>query len=449
MERKLFPDLLVWKNSDTRKPLLLLGARQVGKTWLLKEFGRREYDNVVYINCDDEPLTKELFLADYDIDRLMIGFQAISGQSISRHSTLIVLDEIQEVPRALHSLKYFSEKAPDYHIVAAGSLLGVTLARQDSFPVGKVDMLHLYPMDFEEYLEAVGEEKLCDVLRMHDHVMEDAFSEKLADHLRRYYFVGGMPEVVKDFAAKGDLNRVRQLQTEIVEAYRKDVSKHTTKQEAVRIGQVMDSLPSQLAKENKRFIYGAARPGARAADFEMAIRWLIDAGIIYKIPRVNKIAPPLKFYEDLTAFKLFILDVGLLGCMAGVQATALLPDSHALVEFRGMLAEQYVAQQLISNSFAPFYWTNPRTPAEIDFVIESGDEAIPVEVKASINVRGKSISQFLKENPDARGIRLSLLGYRRQDGITNYPLYTVPFYFKHGQICDLLTRVSAARSERG
>lgn len=423
----MYRKLVEWKESSNRKPLLLLGARQVGKTWLMREFGEKEYETVVYINCDDEPLTRELFAKDYDIDRLLIGFQAISGKTIKEDSTLIILDELQEAPRGIHSLKYFQEKAPGYHIMAAGSLLGVTLAGQESFPVGKVDMLHLYPMDFEEYLMACGENQLCRLLKSGDHQLADTFSTRLTELLRQYYFVGGMPEVVSSFVKSKDLAEVRRLQSDIMEAYRKDISKHSSKRESVRIGQVLASMPSQLSKENKKFIYGVARPGARAADFELAIQWLIDAGLVYKVPRLTKVAMPLSFYEDCSAFKLFFIDVGLLGCISGISASALLLEPESLVEFRGMMAEEYVCQQLIACARTPYYWSNDKTPAELDFVVSVKDRPVPIEVKASTNVRSRSLSQFLKDNPGLKGLRFSLAGFREQERLTNWPLYEVPF----------------------
>lgn len=427
MDRKAYKKLLEWKNSADRKPLLLLGARQVGKTWLMKEFGKREYENVVYINCDTEPLTKELFLNDYDIRRLLLAFQAISGQMIKPEKTLLILDEIQEAPRGLHSLKYFCENASGYHVMAAGSLLGVTLSQNESFPVGKVDMLKIYPMDFEEFLDAIGQKQLSALLSAGDYALVEPFSGKLTELLFQYYFVGGMPEVVSSFVNQNDLIKVRELQKAIIESYRNDISKHTTKTESIRIGQVIASLPSQLARENKKFLYGAAKKGARATDFELAIQWLVDAGLVYKVQRISKVALPLKFYEDLSAFKLFFLDVGLLGCMADVPAAALLIESGAMAEYRGMMTEEYVAQQLSSLGLDMYYWSNDKTPAEIDFVIQLGTEIYPIEVKASTNVRGKSIARFVKENPGMRGLRFSLLGYRDQDWIINYPLYAVPF----------------------
>lgn len=428
MRRKVYGRMLDWKVSRNRKPLLLLGARQVGKTWLMREFGANEYENVAYINCDTDPLTKELFQNDYDISRLLLGFQAVTGEVIKEGSTLIILDEIQEAPRGLHSLKYFCEIAPEYHIMAAGSLLGVTLAHSESFPVGKVDMLKVYPMDFEEFLDAIGQKTLCEIASSQDNALLDTFSTKMTEFLSQYYYVGGMPEVVKSFVDKTDLAEVRALQSNIIDAYRRDIAKHTTKTEAIRIGQVLASLPSQLAKENKKFIYGVAKKGGRAADFEIAIQWLIDAGLIYKVSRVNKVSVPLRFYEDISSFKLFFLDVGLLCCMAGMPVSLLLRGSDIQLQYKGMIAEEYVAQQLAAAGFELYYWSNERTPSELDFVIQLGAEAVPVEVKAGTNVKGKSIAQFVKDNPGQRGLRFSLLGYKQQEWLTNIPLYALPFW---------------------
>lgn len=425
MYRKKYETLLKWKQSATRKPMILLGARQVGKTWLMKEFGKNEYESVAYINCDNNELAKHIFEQDYNIGRLLLAFQSISGISINPHKTLIILDEIQEAPRGLSALKYFCEDAPEYHIMAAGSLLGITLSRQESFPVGKVDMEHIYPMDFEEFMLAIGEERLCKLVKSGDANLISVFSSKLTDLLYQYYFVGGMPAVVDSFVKAADLLEVRRLQSLILENYRMDISKHTTKTESVRIGQVLASLPSQLAKENSKFIYGVAKPGGRASDFEMAIMWLLDAGLIYKVSRVNKIAIPLKFYEDIQAFKLFFLDVGLLCCMAEVPSTIILKKEN-MVEFSGMLTEEYVAQQLVSNGLNPYYWSNASTKAEIDFVVSGQLSVMPIEVKASVNVKAKSLMGYLAENPDSNAWRISLLPLNKQNRIIDIPLYTIP-----------------------
>lgn len=427
MKRKVYKKLLDWKNSNNRKPLLLLGARQVGKTWLMREFGKNEYDNVAYINCDAEPLTRNIFMDDYDISRLTLAFQAITGQTISKGKTLIILDEIQEVPRALHSLKYFCENAPEYHIIAAGSLLGVTLNRNESFPVGKVNIIKVYPMDFEEFLDGIGQSMMCKMLADYKSAAIDSVSTKITEFLYQYYFVGGMPEVVDSFAKHNDLNEVRKLQQAILDSYRMDISKHTSKTESVRIGLVLNSLPSQLARENKRFIYGAAKPGSRAADFELAIQWLIDAGLVFKVPRVSKIAMPLKLYEDISGFKLFFLDVGLLCCMSGVQPADILIKRSNLDAYNGMIAEEYVAQQLTAEGIQLNYWSKENSTAEIDFVIQHSGKVLPIEVKSGTNVKGKSMSQFIKDNPDIKGLRFSLLPYKEQESLTNAPLFSVPF----------------------
>lgn len=413
--------------SDDRKPLILLGARQVGKTWIMKEFGRSEYKTVAYINCDDEPLAREMFVKDYDINRIMLIIQAITGVSINPESTLIILDELQESPRGLHCLKYFREKAPQYHIIAAGSLLGITLNRGESFPVGMIDMLRVYPMDFEEFLCAVGETGMVDIFGSADWDMVNLMGTKLIDLLRQYYFVGGMPEVVASFVRKRDLNDVRHRQEMIVETYRRDISKHTTKRESMRIGQVLDSLPSQLAKENKKFIYGLVRSGARAADYELAIQWLVDAGIVHKVRRVREFRQPLKFYEDASAFKLFLLDCGLLGCMARTPASQVLVGDNAFVEFKGAFTEQYVLQQLVAKGIEPYYWSSSKTPAEIDFVVETSERVIPIEVKAEKNVHSRSISAYISAHPDIdlRGMRFSMLPYKDQGWLENIPLYAI------------------------
>lgn len=423
------------EKTPSRKPLVLLGARQVGKTWLMREFGENEYDNVAYVNCDTDPLVKGLFLPDYDINRLLLGLQGITNQPIKEGKTLIILDEIQEAPRALHSLKYFYENAPGYHVMVAGSLLGVTIANSESFPVGKVDTLHIYPMDFDEFLQATAP-GLVEIARDYSGSLAPTFAEKLIDRLRQYYFVGGLPEVVKAFANSHDLDEVRKLQSKILDAYRRDISHHAKKTVSVRIGQVLSSLPSQLARENKRFIYGAAKKGGRAADFELAIQWLIDAGLVYKVPRVSRVQMPLKLFESIDAFKLFFLDVGLLCCMADAPWSIIVEGGIETSAFSGMIAEQYVAQQLQSAGYALYYWTNEKTPAEIDFVLQRRDIVLPIEVKSGKNVRGKSIAQLVKDNPALCGIRFSLLPYQRQDWLTNIPLYAAQPLANDKHFCD-------------
>lgn len=429
MRRKIYSRLLEWKNSKDRRPLMLLGARQVGKTWIMRHFGEQEYSKVVYVNCDDEPRMKQIFDLDYDIERILTTLQAITGQKATPGDTLIVLDEIQEVPRGLHSLKYFCEKAPEYHVMVAGSLLGVTLGGGESFPVGKVDMLYMYPMDYEEFLEATGHGEWVGLLRSHDWPLVDALLPKLVELLRQYYYVGGMPGVVGRYVENRDLKQVRTLQHEILDAYGRDISKHTSEAESVRIRQVLASLPMQLAKESKKFVYGAVRKGSRAKDFELAIQWLLDAGIIYKVNRIREPRVPVKFYEDFDAFKLFLLDCGLLACMADAPADQMLIGDNVFVEFKGAFTEQYVLQQLLAVGLTPYYWSNAKTPAEIDFIVQQGSRLVPIEVKAEENVRARSLSQFIKDNPGLKGLRLSMKGYANQEWMENVPLVAIDAFF--------------------
>ena len=425
MNRQIYNELKRWKTSQDRKPLVLLGARQVGKTWIMRHFGAQEYESVAYINCDDEPRAKELFTPDYDMDRILLSIQVITGVKVLPGKTLVILDEIQELERGLHSLKYFYEKSPQYHVMVAGSLLGITLGRGESFPVGKVDMLHMYPMNFSEFLDAMGKTELITLIHSKEWQVIELMRDKFEYLLRQYYYVGGMPKVVSKYVSNGDLAEVRKEQMAIVDAYRRDISKHTTNRESMRIGQVLDSLPSQLARENKKFVYGAVRKGARAADFELAIQWLVDAGIVLRVHRISEARMPLKFYEQLDAFKLFLLDCGLLACMADTAADQMLVDNKVFIEFKGAFTEQYVAQELFSMGIKPYYWSNDRTPAEIDFVVQQDGKAIPIEVKASTNVRSKSLAQFIKDNEGLKGLRLSLCSYIDQSWMENIPLYAL------------------------
>ena len=425
MNRQIYNELKRWKTSQDRKPLVLLGARQVGKTWIMRHFGAHEYESVAYINCDDEPRAKELFTPDYDMDRILLSIQVITGVKVLPGKTLVILDEIQELERGLHSLKYFYEKSPQYHVMVAGSLLGITLGRGESFPVGKVDMLHMYPMNFSEFLDAMGKTELITLIHSKEWQVIELMRDKFEYLLRQYYYIGGMPKVVSKYVSNGDLAEVRKEQMAIVDAYRRDISKHTTNRESMRIGQVLDSLPSQLARENKKFVYGAVRKGARAADFELAIQWLVDAGIVLRVHRISEARMPLKFYEQLDAFKLFLLDCGLLACMADTAADQMLVDNKVFIEFKGAFTEQYVAQELVSMGIKPYYWSNDRTPAEIDFVVQQDGKAIPIEVKASTNVRSKSLAQFIKDNEGLKGLRLSLCSYIDQSWMENIPLYAL------------------------
>lgn len=429
MERSIYLSLKKWKDSPTRKPLILQGARQVGKTYILKEFGAREYSEVVYINCDDNNDMQNMFV-DYDVDRIIRSLSAISGVSIKPSTTLLILDEIQEVERGLASLKYFCEKAPEYHVAVAGSLLGITLHEGTSFPVGKVDMLYMYPMDFEEFLLAMGKEQLVELLRSNSWTALTPLRGMLTELLRQYYFVGGMPEAVKTYVERGDIWEVRSIHSKIIDAYRNDMSKHVPKQQVQRINMVWNSIPSQLARDNKKFIYGALRKGARANDFEIAIQWLVDSGLVHKVHRISKPVVPLKFYEDMASFKLFLLDCGLLGALSETPPEQILIGDNVFEEYKGAFTENYVLQQLKSlpRTFV-YYYSNDNSTLEIDFVVQHEAHVIPIEVKAEENLRAKSLRQFVTDNSGLHGVRFSMSDYREQDWLTNVPLWAVRWAF--------------------
>lgn len=429
MERSIYSSLKKWKESPTRKPLILQGARQVGKTYILKEFGAREYSEVVYINCDDNNDMQNMFV-DYDVDRIIRSLSAISGVSIKPSTTLLILDEIQEVERGLASLKYFCEKAPEYHVAVAGSLLGITLHEGTSFPVGKVDMLYMYPMDFEEFLLAMGKEQLVELLRSNSWAALTPLRGMLTELLRQYYFVGGMPEAVKAYVERGDIWEVRSIHSKIIDAYRNDMSKHAPKQQVQRINMVWNSIPSQLARDNKKFIYGALRKGARANDFEIAIQWLVDSGLVHKVHRISKPVVPLKFYEDMSSFKLFLLDCGLLGALSETPPEQILIGDNVFEEYKGAFTENYVLQQLKSlpRTFV-YYYSNDNSTLEIDFVVQHDAHVIPIEVKAEENLRAKSLRQFVTDNPGLHGVRFSMSDYREQDWLTNVPLWAALWAF--------------------
>ncbi len=427
MERTVYQQLKQWKDAPIRKPLILEGARQVGKTYLLKEFGRREYDNLVYINCDNNDKISGLF-SDYDVARIIRGLSALSGESILPGKTLIVLDEIQEIDKGLASLKYFYENAPKYHVAVAGSLLGITLHEGTSFPVGKVDMLYLYPMDFEEFLLAMGKEKLVEIMREKDWKTLTALQPLCEELLRQYYFTGGMPEAVATYVQTQDIWAVRDIQEKIIKAYRNDISKHAPANQVPRINMVWKSIPSQLARDNKKFLYGAVKKGARANDYEIAIQWLIDAGLVHKVSRIKKAAVPLSFYEDLSAFKLYVLDCGLLGAMSQTPPDQILIANNIFGEYKGAFSENFVLQQLLNIPHTYlYYYSNANSTMEIDFVIQHEATIIPVEVKAEENLRAKSLHQYIQDNPGLHGIRFSMSPYREQEWLTNFPLYAVKY----------------------
>ncbi len=426
MYRAAIEKLYKWKEGKHRKPLIIEGARQVGKTWLMKEFGSKAYDDIVYINFDSNSGMAELFASDLNTDRLLMGMELYAGRKIDPDHTLLIFDEVQEVPRALSSLKYFYENAPQYHIICAGSLLGIALHQGTSFPVGKVDFLSLYPLSFKEFLTATAGERFAILLDQQDYQMITAFKQTYIDALKQYYFVGGMPEAVKSFVDEKDFNEVRAIQKRILAAYEQDFSKHAPIEIVPKIRMVWNSIPSQLAKENKKFIYGLVREGGRAKEYEAAIMWLCDCGLVHKVSRVNAAGIPLRAYEDLKAFKLFMVDVGLLGCMAGLRQRTLLDGNDLFMEFKGALTEQYVCQQLKTmDDIGVYYYTNDRGSCEVDFIVDTGEQIVPMEVKAEVNLKAKSLKTYCEKFNPQISVRTSMADYKKEDWLLNLPLYAV------------------------
>ncbi len=426
MERFVLQQLTEWKNSNNRKPLILNGARQVGKTWLLREFAKREYKQEAYVVCRRNELARQLFSQDFDVERILRGLRALTSVDITPHDTLIILDEVQDIPEAIEALKYFHEAAPEYHIAVAGSLLGVSLHENVSFPVGKVNVIDVFPMNFEEFLLAKGEKECYNLLQIRDFAVLNPLHEKFIDLLRQYYYVGGMPEVVKKYVESEELKEVRRIQKEILLGYERDFSKHAPKDQVPRIRMVWKSIPSQLFKENKKFIYGALRKGARANEFEIAIQWLTDSGLLYKVPRCTKPALPLEIYEDLTSFKLYMLDLGLMGAMVNTAPAQVLIKNDIFQEYSGGLTEQFVLQQMKSQNISPIYYhKTDDSRLEIDFLIQHNAHLMPIEVKAGGVVKSNSLTTLLKNNPDLHAIRYSMLQYVEQKQLTNIPLYAV------------------------
>ena len=428
MYRTAIEKMKKWKDSRFRKPLIIEGARQVGKTWLMKEFGKQFYQQTVYVNFDSNKQMKDLFTSSLDIEKIIMGLEIYSDMSISPENTLIIFDEVQEVPEALKSLKYFYENAPQYHIMCAGSLLGIALHNGTSFPVGKVDFLRLYPLSFDEFLLGTGNENLYKLLHSKNYDLINSFSEQFSYFLKQYYYIGGMPEAVMRFSESKNFDEVREVQKRILQAYEQDFSKHAPKDIVPKIRMVWNSIPSQLAKENKKFIYGLVREGGRAKDFETAIMWLNDCGLVHKVSRITTPHLPLKAYEDLKAFKLFLLDVGLLNCMTGISKHILLDGNDIFKEFKGSVTEQYVFQQLrtVSDYGIYYYYTNDRNSCEIDLLVDDGEKVIPVEVKAEENLRAKSLKMYReKYDPDVC-VRTSMSNYRNENnGLINLPLYCI------------------------
>lgn len=426
MFRKSMDDLVDWKNSKDRKPLIIRGARQVGKTWLMKEFGKTNYEKSAYINFDNNEGMESLFSGNLDIERIITALQIETGVKIEAKNTLIIFDEVQEVPRALTSLKYFCENAPEYHVVAAGSLLGVALHPGTSFPVGKVNFMDLYPLNFLEFIRAMGNDDLIKLLESKDFSLITSFKGKYIDLLKQYYYIGGMPAVVASFIEASDFGKVREIQKEILLAYEQDFSKHAPNEAVPRIRMLWSSTPAQLAKENRKFIYGLIRRGARAREYELAMTWLIDCGLVYKVSRITKPDMPLMAYQDFNAFKLFILDVGLLSAMSELDIKSLLNGNRLFEEFKGALTEQYVLQQLIaSREITPYYWSAEKASAEIDFIFQSEMNIVPLEVKATENLQAKSLKSYCQKYKPTYAIRTSMSDYRQEEWLTNVPLYAI------------------------
>lgn len=426
MRRFLMDELLKWKNKENRKPLILKGARQVGKTWLMKEFGNQYFKKVAYVTFYNNQRMKNVFEEDYNIDRILMNINIECRTEVTPGDTLIILDEIQEAPRALEAMKYFCENAPEYAVIAAGSLLGVAMHSGISFPVGKVDSLELHPMNYREFLLAMGEEQLEKLLEQKENTVISDFREKYIFWLKNYYYVGGMPEVVNYFREHKNYEEVRAIQNSILEQYEGDFGKHTGPNELPRIRMVWNSIPLQLAKENKKFFFGKIKEGARAKDFEIAIEWLQDCGLVRKVYKVNKPAMPLKAYMDFASFKLYMLDVGLLGALSELNAESILEGNDIFVEFKGALTEQYVLQQIVSDTeYKPYYYAGEKSTYEVDFVIQKGKNIVPVEVKAEENLRAQSLKVYCDKFKPEYAVRTSMSDYREQEWMVNIPLYCI------------------------
>jgi len=426
MYRSSIIRLKEWKLEQSRKPLIILGARQVGKTWLIQEFGKQEYKQTVYINFEKMKQLRNLFDQDFDIQRIITTLSVFARTKINAEDSLIVFDEIQDAPGGLTALKYFNEDAPQYHVIAAGSLLGINMHQQVSFPVGKVDFLRLLPMSFTEFLMAIDEEQLAELIKNPDWRIIATIKEKLINYLRYYLFLGGMPEVVNEFAKSGNFRKARQLQQKILISYQNDFSKHAPKEIVPRINMVWKSIPSQLAKENKKFIYGVIKQGARAKEFELAIQWLVDCGLLHLCYRISKPGMPLAAYQDLSAFKLFHNDTGLLGAMAKLPLETIVDGNRIFEEFKGAITENFVMQQLLLNPENDiYYWTNENSTSEVDFVVQNETEIIPIEVKSGINLKSVSFKFFCEKYTPANAIRASLTDYKQESWMINLPLYAI------------------------
>lgn len=430
MRREVYKSLVEWKLRDNHKPLMVDGARQVGKTFILKEFGQKEYQSLAYVNLDKDMLARSIFEQDHDIQRIIRTLSAHTGIDILPQTTLIFIDEIQDSAAALGSLKYFKEDAPQYDVVVAGSLLGISLHEDQTFPVGMVEVIRMFPMTFHEFLTATGHDQLKDLLLACEWDVVNTLGPQYIELLRQYYYVGGMPEAVAAFVDNTGLNQIRKIQKDILAGYRKDFSKHAPKNEVPKIEMVWDSLPSQLAKENKKFIYGAVRKGARAKDFEVAIKWLEDAGLVYRPHRVSKVAYPIKFYEDIDVFKLYPMDVGLLGAMTNIPASMVLLGNNVFSEFKGSFTECFVMEQLSRLQIPTAYFSANDTMVEIDFVVQTERRVVPIEVKAEENVKSKSLKTFIAAHPELKGLRLSMKNHIDQGWMENLGLYAIEAYLR-------------------
>lgn len=429
MQRYALKHLIDWKNKKNHKPLVIQGARQVGKTWLMQEFGKKYYEQVAYINFDVDLKSREIFDVDYDTERLIMDIGLATKTKINAENTLIIFDEIQECPRALTSLKYFRENAPQYDIIVAGSLLGVACHEGTGFPVGKVSFMNLFPLSFEEFLLAMGEGRFVELLNKKDFKTIKLFNNKYEKLLKQYCYVGGMPEIVQDFVENKDFESVRNLQKEILSAYEEDFTKHIPTNTVAKIRLLWKSIPAQLSKENKKFIYGAAKEGARARDFEAALSWLINSGLVYRVNKITKPDLPITAYEDFNSFKLFVLDVGLLGAMTDLQADTIIDGNRIFEEFKGAIAEQYVLQQFKTIKDLPvFYWSNETSRAEIDFVIQIKSDVVPVEVKAERNLQAKSLKVYMEKFKPNYAIRTSMADYKKTNSLIDIPIYAIEIF---------------------
>jgi len=430
MERKALANLINWKNSKNRKPLLIYGARQVGKTWLMKQLGEKEFENTVYVNFEKEISLRNIFEQDYQPQRLIKILETFFMQTIIPGKTLVIFDEIQEAKGGLTSLKYFREELPSLHVIGAGSLLGIALEKETSFPVGQVTFLNLYPLDFNEFLLAKGQKNLAKAIEEQDWELLITLRVLVISLLKQYLFVGGMPESVRTFCETESYNEVREIQQAILQSYEQDFSKHAPTAIVPRIRMIWNAVVSQLAKENKKFIYGILKEGARAKDFELALNWLENYGLIYRVNRINKAHFPLAAYVDLPVFKVYTLDVGLLSALGNLSAKTLIDNEQLFSEFKGALSEQFVLQELKATGIKNlFYWANDSGSAEIDFILESENQIYPLEVKSGENLQAKSLKTFWGKNPEIRCYRTSLSDFREESWMTNIPLYGISQLF--------------------